>query len=407
MNTKQRKNTKKTFIFGGDFCLDKIDYKISEDLIDVFKNSDGSIFNLEAPIIYAKDTKNYTKYPKAGPNIYQNENIIYLLKKINTKYLSGANNHIMDYGKLGILSTKKILDENNIKYSGFGNDKDEAQKIVDLNENIVIINICEEEFGIAEKNTAGTYSMYDKNVNKQIKDQKNKNKFVIIYAHGGGELIPLPSKYILDRYREFVDLGADIVIGHHPHVPQGYEKYKKKYIFYSLGNFIHSSFNNYWGILLKLDIFEDSKTIYEIIPISINEKEIKIIKEKEKYFNYINKINKIINNSLFEAMHQEQAIDMYKCYYQEYFKNILTIAKRDILKDLFFNFLLKKKKNLLSPRKENNDELLLLHLIRNNSHKEFIETALKIKTKEIEDARNTESNKIYSQLQKIIKLIQY
>jgi poly-gamma-glutamate capsule biosynthesis protein CapA/YwtB (metallophosphatase superfamily) len=57
-------------------------------------------------------------------------------------------------------------------------------------------------------------------------------------THAGVENIKFPIKEWRDRYKRFCDVGVDVVIGHHPHVPQGYEKQNKSMIFYSLGNFI-------------------------------------------------------------------------------------------------------------------------------------------------------------------------
>src|SRR5690606_3657601 len=74
-------------------------------------------------------------------------------------------------------------------------------------------------------------------VNNIIRTAKEQCDHLIILSHGGIEFMDVPLPEWRDRYRELIDLGADAVIGTHPHVPQGIEIYNKKPIFYSLGNF--------------------------------------------------------------------------------------------------------------------------------------------------------------------------
>ena len=71
----------------------------------------------------------------------------------------------------------------------------------------------------------------------QIRFYKSKGYLVILISHAGVEFIPTPPPYIKEIYKNFVNEGADLVVGHHPHVPQGFEIYKNAAIFYSIGNF--------------------------------------------------------------------------------------------------------------------------------------------------------------------------
>ena len=79
---------------------------------------------------------------------------------------------------------------------------------------------------------------------------------VFVSMHAGSEYVNKPNQFQIDFARKAIDLGAEVVIGHHPHVVQSMEKYKGKYIFYSLGNFVFDqpfSFNTKAGIMLKLN----------------------------------------------------------------------------------------------------------------------------------------------------------
>jgi poly-gamma-glutamate synthesis protein (capsule biosynthesis protein) len=78
-----------------------------------------------------------------------------------------------------------------------------------------------------------------KTISARIEEIKAKCRWCVIVCHGGEEFTCLPMPYTRDRYIQFLELGADVVIGHHPHVAENYELFdNNKMIFYSLGNFI-------------------------------------------------------------------------------------------------------------------------------------------------------------------------
>ena len=101
-------------------------------------------------------------------------------------------------------------------------------------------------------------------IKESIQNIKKSCRWCIIVAHAGEEFTALPAPYTRKRYLDYLDMGADIVIAHHPHVPMNYETFPGKAIFYSLGNFIfdtdyqRSQFNTETGLFIKLDLTEDS-----------------------------------------------------------------------------------------------------------------------------------------------------
>lgn len=386
-------NKEINILFGGD-VYSKIKPKIDEKIIDLFNQVDYSVINLEAPIF--SNASQFEKRLKAGINLFQKEDIIKVFKQLGIRYLGGANNHIMDFGIEGIKSTIDILTKNNIFYSGFGTNLERIKSPLNLaGTNIQILCVGEEEFGASRDDSLGYYSMYSDEVIDQTKELKNLNKFVIIFAHGGGEETPLPSKYILDRYKQFIDTGADLIIGHHPHVPRGYEEYNNKLIFYSLGNFIHDSFNKSVGILLKIVIDDSAIKDFEIIPIIVKNHNVQVDNSQELN-DYINLSNKVLqDNTLLERIYQEQAHYMYVSYYKSYFKDIFSF-KRKVKNFLKYHL----GRSQLSGDSES--EFLLLNLIRNKSHRDFIETALELNTKDIKDLRNEQSLKIFQELMEYI-----
>jgi len=111
----------------------------------------------------------------------------------------------------------------------------------------------------------GCAYIHDLKVNHLIMEAKQNVDYLVVLPHDGVEFIDVPLPEIIARYRDFVEYGADAVIGTHPHCPQGWEEYQGKPIFYSLGNFFFNSKNDpsyrawnrphwYEGLCLVLEI---------------------------------------------------------------------------------------------------------------------------------------------------------
>ena len=102
-----------------------------------------------------------------------------------------------------------------------------------------------------------------------IREAKNNATNVIVIVHGGVEHYWLPSPRMKETYRFFIDAGADAVINHHQHCYSGYEVFKKKPIFYGLGNFCFdgNKGNKRWttGYLVNLNLSENTVD-FELIP---------------------------------------------------------------------------------------------------------------------------------------------
>ena len=96
-----------------------------------------------------------------------------------------------------------------------------------------------------------------------IKSIKEKNRWCVIIAHAGEEFSDMPMPHVRRQYLKYIELGADIIVAHHPHVAQNYETVGDKMIFYSLGNFVFDTDyqrlqpHSNSGVLLKLKFFED------------------------------------------------------------------------------------------------------------------------------------------------------
>ncbi|MCA0754675.1 CapA family protein [Paenibacillus sp. N4] len=163
--------------------------------------------------------------------------------------LSLANNHAMDQGVEGMLDTIKHLDDTGIAHMGAGrNDKEAFAPVIKEVRGIKVAYV-----GIsrvipfvewkADKNVAGVAETYETTrAVKAIAEAKKQADIVVVMVHWGKERVDMPEPYQSDFARQYIDAGADLVIGSHPHVLQGFETYKGKWIAYSLGNFIFTSY---------------------------------------------------------------------------------------------------------------------------------------------------------------------
>ena len=202
-----------------------------------------------------------------------------LLKANNLTVAALANNHALDYGITGMEDTIKNLNDNDITVMGAGKNADEAHKAVVKEVNgrkITILNYMDSE-NFAEysqdvmpyaTDSAAGYSAYDSaDAQKQIAEN-NDSDLIIAYMHYGNEYSNSPNENQVKISHELIDYGADVVIGSHPHVPEGIDMYNGKPIFYSLGNFIFDQSNTatHVAYFVKLDLVDDTCqcTVYPI-----------------------------------------------------------------------------------------------------------------------------------------------
>jgi len=164
------------------------------------------------------------------------------------------NNHILNYGQDGLSQTKRYL-STNFFYDDF-----------------YIKTIDGISFGFLGYDFI-TYPKLDKNqILARIKTVRPRVDYLIVSIHWGNEYLPKPEQWRVDFARQLIDAGADVIHGHHPHVWQGQEIYKNKYIFYSLGNFIFDqswSYETSHSQIARLTFTKDKITGSQLFPIEI------------------------------------------------------------------------------------------------------------------------------------------
>jgi poly-gamma-glutamate synthesis protein (capsule biosynthesis protein) len=292
----------------GDFCINPKNLSknlFSDGIVSIFSNADINIANLECPII--PRAKGKTEIMKTGPSLHTFNEVLNHLEQLNIHAVTLANNHILDYGENGLNNTILECKNRDIDVVGVGSNITEASKPLIIEKEgsrIAIVNFCENEWSIATNDTAGANPLDIIENVKQIKYARKFADIVLVIIHGGHEYYHLPSPRMVKQYRFLAEQGADIIIGHHPHVVGGYEVYKKVPIFYSLGNFIFTSSSKfesfYTGLILNIQFKHNKIDNWELIPSrqSFGDNIVSVIKdnEKDKILGDINRYSQIISN---------------------------------------------------------------------------------------------------------------
>jgi len=278
--SKSSSQSDSILMFVGDIMLSRsVGEKIEQEsnwqwpflkISNYLKEADLLFGNLEGPISdKGKDVGSVYSF-RASPKAAEG------LKYAGFDVLSLANNHIGDWSRIAMEDTFKILEENNIDYVGAGYNKQEAHLpvIKELESGAKIAFLAYTNLGSknweAKDNLSGIAWLEGEQMRKDIKKAKTLADIVIISMHFGEEYVLHSNSIQQSLARAAIDAGADLVVGHHPHVIQEIEEYKDGYIAYSLGNFVFDQFFSEevrQGLILKI-IIKD-KEIKEIKPIKI------------------------------------------------------------------------------------------------------------------------------------------
>ncbi|MCK9251523.1 MAG: CapA family protein [Clostridiales bacterium] len=209
---------------------------VFRDVRQVLERADVRLVNLENPL-----TDNGKPIAKAGPNLRGPESAVLLLQAGGFDAAVLANNHMGDFGSEGVRSTLAALDAHGIGHTGAGMTLAEARRPWIARRNgltLAVLASTENEFGTARDEKPGSNGFDMRRLCMDIRQARRDFDFVLVVMHGGNEHNPVPAPIVVDRYRTLIDIGADAVIGMHPHCPQGYEVYEGKPIVYSTGNFL-------------------------------------------------------------------------------------------------------------------------------------------------------------------------
>lgn len=291
--------------FAGDVCLDEASDPVakyvnegkgilgvfSEDLVEEMKHVDLMMLNNE----FAYSTRG-TKASNKSFTFRADPGRVKLLEEMGVDIVSLANNHALDYGEDALIDTFSTLDSAGIDYVGAGENMARAKSPIYktvAGKTIAYIAASRVVFDMswyATDTTPGMVGTYDPAIIvESIKEAKENSDFVVMFVHWGVERNTFPEEYQRTLAKDYIDAGADIVVGCHPHVMQGFEYYKGKLIAYSLGNYLFNNATKESG-MLKLYLAPDSSVKVQLLPVMNKATRTYLLteaKERSSYFDYM------------------------------------------------------------------------------------------------------------------------
>lgn len=245
------------------------------------------------------------------------------LKEIGINILSIANNHTMEYGRKRFYEMSEVL-----KQEGFLLIGEKEKPYVKITTELGVVSIIAFSSVPAMYNTVPEYYFIDKNNENDllinIKKLKKESDLVIVYPHWGAEYMDTPSVEQIELSKKIIDNGADMIIGHHPHIIQKSYKYKQKPIFYSLGNFISEYTQRYLSDNLMISLTLNSSqsgSQYSIDLLSLN----------KNYQSYC------VEESLTTKLEDNIILPNKKEYNNQSLKKRAKV-RNDMIKKIVFNF---------------------------------------------------------------------
>lgn len=276
-------NSEITIAFTGDILLADNLYAnytakgiagfLSEAVHQKLMNADLTFINEEFPFSNRGTPEPNKEYTYCVP-----PERVQIFKDLDIDVISIANNHILDYGQDALADTFEVLNHAGLDYVGAGPTLDRAKQLITKKVNGKIIGflaasrVVPSEAWYARNASdthearAGVFTAYDDTaLCEEITKAKQVCDFVVVYTHWGIERQETAAEYQRTMARHYVDAGADLVVGSHPHVMQGVEFYKDTPIVYSLGNFL---FSNYYSrtTVLTCTIDGDNHCKIEFLP---------------------------------------------------------------------------------------------------------------------------------------------
>lgn len=372
--------------FAGDFCSKPSTSKISvsDELKGLIQSCDLKVVNFEVPL-----KPNITLPSQKRERFFQNDDAPEFLRSLGFNLFSQANNHAFDWGEEGFKKTKAALGD-----EAFGaGTYDESYQVKIIEVGGMRIGFFALSFAaykgvfddVTHHEGLGCAYINDLRVNHDIIEAKKNVDYLFILPHDGIEYIDVPMPETIARYRDFIDYGADGVIGTHPHCPQGWEEYKGKPVFYSLGNFLFNSKEGYdyratnrphWyeGLCVIITI-SDCKLKWEVINTrNVDNVGLVVDHDPER-----DKHNAYLCNLLHDQLSYNQVLE----------KECHRLAERQeipIIDHSFHDYGLKQTCKLLTryvvnylKKKPRGDDRELSYLLKNGTRLKVLERGLKVK----------------------------
>lgn len=357
----------------GDFrAKDATTVRTDDKIRQVILGCDYCICNFEAPV---ESSGNAIK--KSGPSLDQDSKSPRMLEYMGFNVVLLANNHIMDYGKEGCEATIAAFKHCLTLGAGSSQEAYQMKVIEKEGAKIGMLSFVQHEFGVVEtideKNTYGAAWINSPDVCDIIHEAKKKVDYLLVFPHAGVEHTDAPLPEWRRCFKKLVDWGADAIIASHPHCPQGWEVYKDRYIYYSLGNFYFDELDEgeLWHKSLAVEIDIEDGLSYKMYNLQFDNEGLISVDDSEQSKEHIDTINNLLSDK-----------DAYEEYINkiciEHFQGVKYGILRGVCGFTFFIRAYYALRLFALMMLRNKDEMYLLNTIQNESHRWLIERYLKI-----------------------------
>ena len=246
-----------------------VDYPF-EAVLPLLRNASIVLGNLEGPLARksTRETRNYSY--KVNPDLAA------ALARAGINVLTLANNHALDCGRDGVLETLEALATAGVGVIGAGTDRRAAHQPLIRQagaRRVGLLGYYWNERCAAMDDLPGAAMDTPEDLKADIGALRNRVDRVVVTFHWGVPYYREPSLENRDKARFAVDCGADVVIGHHPHIVQPFEIYRDAPIFYRVGNFTFGSRNSHAEGLLVAIRFEDRQTAVNAYPLYVKNRD--------------------------------------------------------------------------------------------------------------------------------------
>lgn len=366
--------------------------------------------NLEGAWTHLGDGQKRAGLPrKAGPRLWNTS------VEVSSRWVFClANNHMMDFGDEGLRETVRRCQERKIRTVGAGMNLQEACAPLIVEEEgkrIGILACAEHQFGMATDTTPGVAPL-GVWLFEAIRALRRRVDVVIVSCHAAVEMSPVPSPERCAFYRALIEAGADVVHGHHAHVPQGWEQYNNGRIYYGLGNFLVNPAawgqtpNTLWSLAVRLRFAKDGLED-EVFPVGIRQgggvTRVVPLTYTGRLYDYIKALSGCLaEQRCHRGVWQAVACSLYHSLYEHnlgfYPIGTTRLSGRDWCKRLYHSA--KTVLAFIRGREKSAYPLVQYNYTQCESHQELIAEAMGVELGIRQDCRTSASESIYGRLLK-------
>lgn len=378
-------------VYEGDGEAGGGEMPIGSDVAERVAAADVSVANLAAPL-----PTDAEPVERAGRALRTSPETPALLREAGFNVATLANDHTGDYGRAGLERTIDSCHERSLLTCGVGAGIEDALAPVYLTvdgTSIAIFDVCERTFGVARDGRVGTAWSDHPAARRRVAEEAERSDVVVVCAHGGAEYVPLPSPRRQYQLREFADLGADLVIGHRPHVPQGWEVYDGTPILYSLGDFLSpgpGGPSTRWGLTVAVEFAGARPVAVELVPTVLGDGVVREMgrgSDRSDRLHHLHRLSSVTaEREALSAHWQEVAVRSFERRYADW----LTGTDGGGLLETVRHPIRSLGEGERLGGRHGEDERILLDIVRNASHRDVVEAALELRAGEATDRRTDE-----------------